>query len=176
MCANRPGAVAAMTGRQHNISAASRSVQRRINLAMPTDRETASFFNERDGNETTLETGSRNRRSRSCWLPVRQRQQATPWRIAMRDSYRAHVWVDGTAATSGAGNQSGAWQQPRQQHERQPAERPSNSLSRREIFYDYDSFVVKDEYKPLLRPTPPISRATATRVDGRRQHRRARQP
>jgi peptidoglycan-associated lipoprotein len=27
---------------------------------------------------------------------------------------------------------------------------PRNPLSRREIFYDYDSFTVKDEYKPLL--------------------------
>ena len=27
---------------------------------------------------------------------------------------------------------------------------PKSPLSRREIFYDYDSFIVKDEYKPLL--------------------------
>ena len=27
---------------------------------------------------------------------------------------------------------------------------PRSPLSRREIFYDYDSFIVKDEYKPLL--------------------------
>lgn len=27
---------------------------------------------------------------------------------------------------------------------------PKSPLSRREIFYDYDSFTVKDEYKPLL--------------------------
>lgn len=27
---------------------------------------------------------------------------------------------------------------------------PKSALSRREIFYDYDSFIVKDEYKPLL--------------------------
>ena len=27
---------------------------------------------------------------------------------------------------------------------------PRNPLSRREIFYDYDSFTVRDEYKPLL--------------------------
>jgi len=27
---------------------------------------------------------------------------------------------------------------------------PRNPLSRREIFYDFDSFVVRDEYKPLL--------------------------
>ena len=31
-----------------------------------------------------------------------------------------------------------------------PLKDPRSPLSRREIFYDYDSFVVKDEYKPLL--------------------------
>jgi peptidoglycan-associated lipoprotein len=31
-----------------------------------------------------------------------------------------------------------------------PLRDPRSPLSRREIFYDYDSFTVKDEYKPLL--------------------------
>ena len=31
-----------------------------------------------------------------------------------------------------------------------PLKDPRSPLSRREIFYDYDSFTVKDEYKPLL--------------------------
>lgn len=31
-----------------------------------------------------------------------------------------------------------------------PLRDPRSPLSRREIYYDYDSFVVKDEYKPLL--------------------------
>lgn len=31
-----------------------------------------------------------------------------------------------------------------------PLKDPRSPLSRREIYYDYDSFVVKDEYKPLL--------------------------
>ena len=31
-----------------------------------------------------------------------------------------------------------------------PLKDPRNPLSRREIFYEYDSFTVKDEYKPLL--------------------------
>ena len=31
-----------------------------------------------------------------------------------------------------------------------PLKDPRSPLSRREIFYDYDSFIVKDEYKPLL--------------------------
>ena len=39
------------------------------------------------------------------------------------------------AGASGAGN---------------PLKDPRSPLSRREIFYDYDSFTVKDEYKPLL--------------------------
>jgi len=31
-----------------------------------------------------------------------------------------------------------------------PLRDPRSPLSRREVFYDYDSFVVRDEYKPLL--------------------------
>jgi peptidoglycan-associated lipoprotein len=33
---------------------------------------------------------------------------------------------------------------------RNPLRDPSNILSRRSVFFDYDSFVVKDEYRPLV--------------------------
>ncbi len=56
------------------------------------------------------------------------------------------------AATSGVGNQSGASGSNLQGSNMSgnPLKDPRSPLSRREIFYDYDSFVVKDEYKPLL--------------------------
>lgn len=51
--------------------------------------------------------------------------------------------IQGSAAGNATGNQgaSGADSSLRD---------PRSPLSRREIFYDFDSFVVKDEYKPLL--------------------------
>ena len=56
------------------------------------------------------------------------------------------------ASTSGMGNQSGASGSNLQGNTMggNPLKDPRSPLSRREIFYDYDSFVVKDEYKPLL--------------------------
>ena len=50
------------------------------------------------------------------------------------------------------GNQSGASGSNLQGNNMSgnPLKDPRSPLSRREIFYDYDSFVVKDEYKPLL--------------------------
>ena len=45
-----------------------------------------------------------------------------------------------TGGTTGANTVSGG----------NPLRDPRNPLSRREIFYDYDSFTVRDEYKPLL--------------------------
>ncbi len=51
--------------------------------------------------------------------------------------------VGSTASTGGSTMQGGA-------SGANPLKDPRNPLSRREIFYDYDSFTVKDEYKPLL--------------------------
>ena len=45
-----------------------------------------------------------------------------------------------TAGTTAAGSATGS----------NPLRDPRNPLSRREIFYDYDSFTVREEYKPLL--------------------------
>jgi peptidoglycan-associated lipoprotein len=43
--------------------------------------------------------------------------------------------VPGTGTTAGTGN---------------PLRDPNNILSRRSVFFDFDSFVVKDEFKPLV--------------------------
>jgi peptidoglycan-associated lipoprotein len=59
----------------------------------------------------------------------------------------------GGPATSGAGNTAGATGTPlpgSNANAGNPLRDPRSPLSRREIFYDYDSFTVKDEYKPLL--------------------------
>ena len=55
-------------------------------------------------------------------------------------------------STSGAGPSSGANAStlPGGPNAGNPLKDPRSPLSRREIFYDYDSFVVRDEYKPLL--------------------------
>ncbi len=55
-------------------------------------------------------------------------------------------------STSGAGPSSGAnaGTLPGGPNAGNPLKDPRSPLSRREIFYDYDSFVVRDEYKPLL--------------------------
>lgn len=55
------------------------------------------------------------------------------------------------ASTSGTGNQSSTSGSTLQGASGANALRdPRSPLSRREIFYDFDSYVVKDEYKPLL--------------------------
>lgn len=56
------------------------------------------------------------------------------------------------ASTSGMGTTGGASGNALQGNTlgSNPLKDPRSPLSRREIFYDYDSFVVKDEYKPLL--------------------------
>lgn len=51
--------------------------------------------------------------------------------------------VTGTAGATGTAMASGTTSG-------NPLKDPRSPLSRREIFYEYDSFTVKDEYKPLL--------------------------
>ena len=61
--------------------------------------------------------------------------------------------TDPGASTSGVAGTSGASGLPvpgTTSASGNPLKDPRSPLSRREIFYDYDSFTVKDEYKPLL--------------------------
>ncbi|MEO7762125.1 MAG: peptidoglycan-associated lipoprotein Pal [Casimicrobiaceae bacterium] len=53
----------------------------------------------------------------------------------------------GTGATTGSQSQSQSQSDPRG---RTPLTDPNSILSKRSVFYDYDSFVVKDEYRPLI--------------------------
>jgi peptidoglycan-associated lipoprotein len=57
-----------------------------------------------------------------------------------------------STAGSGAGGVSGATVPPTgsRADEGNPLKDPNNILSRRSIFFDFDSFVVKDEYRPLV--------------------------
>ncbi len=59
---------------------------------------------------------------------------------------------DPGTSTSGVGTTPGAAgsTMPSAATSGNPLRDPRSPLSRREIFYDYDSFTVKDEYKPLL--------------------------
>ena len=59
---------------------------------------------------------------------------------------------DAGTSTSGVGGTPGAsgTTMPGTSATGNPLKDPRSPLSRREIFYDYDSFTVKDEYKPLL--------------------------
>ena len=79
-------------------------------------------------------------------------EQATP--VEDRNATAATGATSGSSgtSTSGMGNQSGASGSNLQGNNMSgnPLKDPRSPLSRREIFYDYDSFVVKDEYKPLL--------------------------
>ena len=79
-------------------------------------------------------------------------EQATP--VEDRNATAATGAASGSSgtSTSGMGNQSGASGSNLQGNNMSgnPLKDPRSPLSRREIFYDYDSFVVKDEYKPLL--------------------------
>lgn len=62
------------------------------------------------------------------------------------------VAPDAGTSTSGVGGTPGAsgTTMPGTSATGNPLKDPRSPLSRREIFYDYDSFTVKDEYKPLL--------------------------
>ena len=62
------------------------------------------------------------------------------------------VTPDAGTSTSGVGGTPGAsgTTMPGTSATGNPLKDPRSPLSRREIFYDYDSFTVKDEYKPLL--------------------------
>ena len=62
------------------------------------------------------------------------------------------VAPDAGTSTSGASGTPGAsgTTMPGTSATGNPLRDPRNPLSRREIFYEYDSFTVKDEYKPLL--------------------------
>ncbi len=62
------------------------------------------------------------------------------------------VTPDAGTSTSGVGGTPGAagTTMPGTSATGNPLKDPRNPLSRREIFYEYDSFTVKDEYKPLL--------------------------
>ena len=62
------------------------------------------------------------------------------------------VTPDAGTSTSGVGGTAGASgsTMPGTSATGNPLKDPRSPLSRREIFYDYDSFTVKDEYKPLL--------------------------
>ena len=63
------------------------------------------------------------------------------------------VTPDSGTSTSGVGNTPGAAgtaMPAGTSASNNPLKDPRSPLSRREIFYDYDSFTVKDEYKPLL--------------------------
>ena len=62
------------------------------------------------------------------------------------------VAPDAGTSTSGVGGTTGAsgTTMPGTSATGNPLKDPRSPLSRREIFYDYDSFTVKDEYKPLL--------------------------
>ena len=63
------------------------------------------------------------------------------------------VTPDSGTSTSGVGNTPGASATAMPagtSASNNPLKDPRSPLSRREIFYDYDSFTVKDEYKPLL--------------------------
>lgn len=62
------------------------------------------------------------------------------------------VTPDAGTSTSGANPTAGASANtmPSAATAGNPLRDPRSPLSRREIFYDYDSFTVRDEYKPLL--------------------------
>lgn len=60
---------------------------------------------------------------------------------------------DRTPTGAAAGQQSGSEVSPiasKPEQQANPLKDPSNILSKRSIFYDYDKYDVKDEYKPLL--------------------------
>ncbi len=54
---------------------------------------------------------------------------------------------DGSAATSGAGGQS---LDGKAMGQTDPRKDPANVLSKRSVYFDFDQFVVKDEYRPLV--------------------------
>ena len=64
----------------------------------------------------------------------------------------AVVMPEAGTSTSGANPTAGASgsTMPTAATSGNPLRDPRSPLSRREIFYDYDSFTVRDEYKPLL--------------------------
>ena len=79
-------------------------------------------------------------------------EQATPVEDRNATATAGTTSSSSGTSTSGMGNQSGASGSNLQgsNASSNPLKDPRSPLSRREIFYDYDSFVVKDEYKPLL--------------------------
>ena len=47
---------------------------------------------------------------------------------------------------------------------RNPLRDPTNILSKRSVYFDYDSFVVKDEYRPLVEAHAKYLQANRTRA------------
>ena len=79
-------------------------------------------------------------------------EQSTPVEDRTATASSGTTAANSGASTSGVGNQNGSSGSNLQgaSASGNPLKDPRSPLSRREIFYDYDSFVVKDEYKPLL--------------------------
>ena len=101
--------------------------------------------------------------------PPRSRRRRPPRR---RRRHRRH---DPGATTSGApaGAVSGT---PARRSMRPPRSRiPNNILSKRSIYFDYDQFVIKDEYRPIDRGAREVSAGQPQRAgDAAGPHRRAR--